>query len=399
MDHLLLSQRKAFVLRWHVAAAEPAGALREDDGWASAERAIAGACKSARCEDDGEPLDRFVDLALDHRDIGVPLACGCAAALAALHGRRGHVRCGDCAGRAGAVPCAEDWPRSDALAASGDCLAPVHAAVRAALDLAAGLYGRTCGVAPALVRVRTGQGGIRPFAGVQQTVDGNTAWPAPPPEGGAAGETVLRVTIDVGRFDRSGLKLLAYMAAHEAVCHVYQQVADPGRRNPRLYDAFAEGWMDFVAAELVAGTRGEGWSGEPGPGPFGDAEAAEMALSLHDKRRDRLVQAPYVERAKVAQGRAAALAVLRLFRADDAVPPADCGGAWDDFVALSCQLNVMAWGPEARAAAMADLPGRLREETALADRLLAWRRQWWAEAGRGDPALTAPVIAALTAAG
>jgi hypothetical protein len=318
---------------------------------------------AARPPRDHEQLDAFITRILSHQDVSAPGADPAAELRANLHQRHTLIDCAACAAQAGAAPCSGRIERDAQLAAlGGACIAPIHRIVGKALDITRKCYadaGITHAVATELV---TAYGTPAALHGTPLTVGGQVTWR----DTQAAAHSDIEILVNVPLFNRHGLKLLPYCAMHEAMCHVFQSVAGgPRLGEPDTYDAFAEGWMDYIAA-----------------------------TETHLQRANVAVPGAFRYAGKVQLGRQAARAVLRVFVRHQAEVRLE-RAAWQDFVALSCQLNAAAWDADMRGRALAGLPARLgatmpsRVDADLVDALTRWRHR------RGYPGAIDAVVTAL----
>jgi hypothetical protein len=395
--HLRLCHLKIFALRVHEIeaterAAETALAAKE---WRRVASHLAIEIEdelAARPPRDHEQLDAFITRILSHQDVSAPGADPAAELRANLHQRHTLIDCAACAAQAGAAPCSGRIERDAQLAAlGGACIAPIHRIVGKALDITRKCYadaGITHAVATELV---TAYGTPAALHGTPLTVGGQVTWR----DTQAAAHSDIEILVNVPLFNRHGLKLLPYCAMHEAMCHVFQSVAGgPRLGEPDTYDAFAEGWMDYIAAELVAGSEGQGDFGPAGDGPWQDAAIGQIATETHLQRANVAVPGAFRYVGKVQLGRQAARAVLRVFVRHQAEVRLE-RAAWQDFVALSCQLNAAAWDADMRGRALAGLPARLgatmpsRVDADLVDALTRWRHR------RGYPGAIDAVVTAL----
>lgn len=362
-QHITLDQRKAFALRLaHLEVAETHGLQRDnvdgDQRWEVAATCLDTlAAGQLRPNQSKERLDYFLDRTLTavpvlkRADGDIDDAVDMA--LADLRNRRGKLNCDSCAAAAGLRPCCGDFlDDHEIVSRAGACISRIKDTFRKVLGLAASHYSRAAAVEPGEVELTTKFSNAEPigvevlaFGGHHSYRDGDT--PA----------ATVEVSIDILSFDQASLDELPYVIAHEIFCHVFQNIRGAPRQACAKYDILAEGWMDFVAAEMLAG----------GPdatdhGPFEDLAVASAGRRIHAARQSRRSAKTRFPRAgHVSLGREAGDAVLSLFRRHDADPDAQHStSAWDDFRDLSLQLNAAAWSSEKRTVALAGLSGRLR---------------------------------------
>jgi hypothetical protein len=280
------------------------------------------------------------------------------------------------------------------VAESGDCIRSIREIFDRAFRMAAEIYQRAVRIQGVEAELATVPGKPVKINGNSVTVTGKAIWN----DVGASRYSQVQVIVNAREFDQRGLNILPYCITHELISHVFQQAGgvSPRQGEPEEYDALAEGWMDYIAAELVAG----------GPaavdhGPWNNPAIAEAARWMHSIRRDQTGPDPFEYAPKVALGWEAAFWVLRIFRCHqvDADLEQD---PWDDFVDLSCQLNAYPWDEFDRGEVLAKLPRRLGrvnpdlgEERPEIDKDLVDALTRWRVARGGNPDAIEKVIAAM----
>ena len=244
-------------------------------------------------------------------------------------------------------------PKNDpeVVALGGDCIYPIRDAARHSLDLAKALYAEATGLRDIEAVFSTMPGAPGALRGQRITATGELHWH----DEGDKRLVAVEVTVNTREFDDRGLNILPYCLAHELLCHAFQQTATNGPRtrdHNDEYDALAEGWMDYLVAELL----------RRGPTPWDDPDVADTADLIHSLRKDTTEPPPGSEQfphaGRVRYGSQAAEAVLALFERHE--PPEGVRqGPWLDFVALSCQLNAHPWSATERNSALMKVPRRL----------------------------------------
>lgn len=404
MTHLPLLHLKAFALRWH--SAEVADVfdpkIENCASWKRVRYLVEEANEGEQLKKNTLRLDNFLQEVLSHDDVYPPPAIDPAAQWRrSLYARREIIDCTLCAVKAGAKPCYGHSANDErAVDGAGACIQPIKEAFADGMKMAEHFYRDACLLGQVGASLSTVYDKVMHFAGLEPSVGGQVIWHDTPGLHWAE----LQVIVETGKFDRYGLKLLRYVVMHEAFCHVFQQVAGGPRDGGLDYDAFAEGWLDYIAAELVAGTNGAGATAGLAGGPFNDPEVVKFAQDFHEARVSAVRKPRFNYRHKVQLGVDAALAVLRLFKAQSKLEGADNQyrfdqtqpDPWLDFVHLSCQLNTAPWDALERTAVLSELPRRLGSrpgelDRTLVDALIDWRRR---ERPAG-PEAVAPVITAL----
>lgn len=330
---------------------------------------------------DGTRLDTFLKSTVgDNAPPRIPADDPAGAPISRLQHIIANIDCDVCASEARGRPCCGSYEQdTQVVAAAGHCIRPIKAALTEVVGFAAALY-RSAGaryevdteLVTALVRPK-------PLAGIALTVTGKAVWD----DDGPVRRAQVWLNVDARNIDRAGMEMLRYVFAHETICHAYQ-LADGDARDgePSELCAFAEGWMDYVTALIVSrdplSKTAVPWTGQDG----------SAAMKVHHLRRS--------ESAKIRNGARAAEQVLKLFLGHADGPPGR--HPWDDFVVLSCQLNVTPlWAEERRSAVTTSLARRLGADgTApvdadLAETLLKWR----VTRDRAPEAALASVVAAL----
>jgi hypothetical protein len=137
-------------------------------------------------------------------------------------------------------------------------------------------------------------------------------------------DAVVELVLDVGNLNVETMSALLYVFLHEVTVHAYQRIGAPKRETSHL-DNFAEGWMDYVAEQLLRAA----WFGSPVPPgvPVEWRKSNEPGLRLCEARRD------------VAGVKIGYEAAWRVFTAlSSCAGPSERG--LDLFHQLSCGLNV-----------------------------------------------------------
>jgi len=95
----------------------------------------------------------------------------------------------------------------------------------------------------------------------------------------------VTLLVDPGMFSLDDYHSVPYVLMHECVCHAYQRIGQTEVGDPPAFSAFAEGWMDRVALELM---RRQTTSST-----FTITPANEKhAVALHDIRHTRVMKYP-----------------------------------------------------------------------------------------------------------
>lgn len=163
------------------------------------------------------------------------------------------------------------------------------------------------------------------------------------------GAATSRVTlfVCVNRFDQASLEAIPYVLFHECVCHAFQESVHDGdgRKNSEPGDVFAEGWMDWVAVEILRETAlGKGPAAELG-GELKTPDSVVTAGSLFHSSRCAYGQPDSSEHASVyAFGKSCAQKVLRLFQR----LLGSQEEAWTRFLGISFDLNLLSLRPAER---------------------------------------------------
>ena len=200
-------------------------------------------------------------------------------------------------------------PKNDpeVVALAGDCIYPIRDAAQHALELAHILYREATDVGDVEAAFSTLPGAPDPLRGQRITATGCLHWH----DQADRRRVIVEVTVNAREFDDGGLSLLPYCLAHEFLCHAFQHAATTGPRTrdeKDEYDALAEGWMDYLVAELL----------ERGPSPWSDPDAADAADRIHSLRKDTSDPQPGIETfphaGRVRYGAQAAKAVFEWFK-------------------------------------------------------------------------------------
>lgn len=126
-----------------------------------------------------------------------------------------------------------------------------------------------------------------------------------------------------------------YVLIHELVCHAYEGCAGGVVNHCEPHDPFAEGWMDFLAAELM-----RKWLNRA-PSALATAEIPEFASDRHDHGQElHCARTRYMvgEPGSATRKRGKMAAANFLGVLDRMLGP---GLGWGPFVAFSTELNVI----------------------------------------------------------
>jgi hypothetical protein len=147
-------------------------------------------------------------------------------------------------------------------------------------------------------------------------------------------EVILGMGLE--KFELSGLEALPYALFHEYVAHAYQGIlARHPREHAAAHDMFIEGWMDFVAYQLmlrVVARNDQLWPRNC------EERAARMRARRKDYRDSRLTFEQKGRAAHLVIGDEAASRVFALFGRLYQSPE----DAWNGFMEFSAALD-MAW--------------------------------------------------------
>lgn len=340
---------------------------------------------------DGMRLDHFLQKILDANLPDVSNADPIASVVDLLRAQCRRIDCESCAAEANAAPC-NGSPIQDPhiVAQAGHCIRPLKTVFDETAKLAATIYHRAAGLTGVGAELATELGRPLLLNDTLMTISGQVFWA----DVGDVRRSEVQLCIDAASIDRRGLSMLPYTLAHEIFCHVYQfALGDHRDGEPDQYCAFAEGWMDYVAALIV---RGGPLRTEFTPWP--EPEFGDIAITTHGLRREKFGGQPFPGAARVRIGAHAAERVHTLY--ENHQSGSGLGrSAWEDFVDLSCLLNASPdWTQLLRGTALPSLPRRLGSREAsevdrkLVDALLKWRHERDTNAAALDS-----VIAALAA--
>ena len=153
----------------------------------------------------------------------------------------------------------------------------------------------------------------------------------------------VHLSINIERLDEASYLATAYVLLHEIVCHAFQRTiplsATPHPRMPsEPDDAFTEGWMDWVAYEILEEVLAEQGPARDLAQQFHFAnDARDASNALHLARVDDRQQNASKHAVTRAFGKEVAERVLHLF---GRLPEA-AADPWGLFLRLSFDLNML----------------------------------------------------------
>jgi hypothetical protein len=160
-----------------------------------------------------------------------------------------------------------------------------------------------------------------------------------------------------------------YVLFHEAICHTFQDIVprQPRRLGSEPKDRFAEGWMDFVACEIMKRVLSNG-SRINGTDLRFRSEQINIGTQFHHVRTNHDLDNRSVYAVSRAFGKEVADKILYLLeRLPQEDFPASHPNAWDVFLRLSFDLNMlhMKYYDRMRLLALLhkNLPGRGQPDT------------------------------------
>lgn len=361
-EHLLLQTRKLVSARLaYFDAVEPLVARLTTDPRFAAEirgHALNMAGALARVSPNTEPLDECLTQWVSQVEQGVRGWPGAAIheafvtrAVQSLRARVATVNCLQCA--AGLYALCNGGAGDDQVVASGgQCLALLRDRFQIAMALTRWYYDR-------FSMLPAGRSWPTMRLGTNETLRVPHDVPVPYAVGGATvyGEvgghpvSEIQVSIVPEKVDAATARAIWYIMLHECVVHAYQRLTPDGHdRGTDPFDAFAEGWMDWVAMELAG--RDLGLAGATAPPEWmrtpvrslPSLEEISVATNFHDARGDYLDKRPASTSLFVALGRRAARKFLHLLT----TLPGSSADAWGWFLRVSLGVNVRPWPTDAR---------------------------------------------------
>ena len=297
---------------------------------------------------DKDPLDGFVREISKHLDL--------ASSALVTNGNRSHVDNAlavfkgattslDCAACSPLKPviCDGHWHDDRIVDGRGQCIAPLKSAFDAALSLARRYYSTHStyfsNAIPPSVEFSTSFRNSTPHdCPVPYHVGGATEFQ----DVAARKFSIVKLTVVPEQFDFGTYSALLYVLVHECVCHAFEGILPFPDFVERVAtepdDGFAEGWMDWVAHEILQEAL-------HGKGPATDVvsklqhleEIGDAATKFHLSRVDDQHPQQSKHAIERAFGRDAAQRVLYLFER----LPESRDQPWELFLRLSFDLNVL----------------------------------------------------------
>jgi len=241
------------------------------------------------------------------------------------------------------VICDGQWHDDKIVDAGGQCVAPIKAAFQVALSLARRYYSTYStyfgNAIPPSIEFSTSFRSSTPHdCPVPYHVGGATEFQ----DVAARRLSVVKLTLVPEQFDFGTYTAVLYVLVHECLCHAFEGIlAFPDfveRVAAEPDDGFAEGWMDWVAHEVLQeALRGKGPAADiVSKLPHLD-EIADAATKFHLSRVDDQHPQPSKHAIERAFGRDAAQRVFYLLER----LPESREQPWEMFLRLSFDLNML----------------------------------------------------------
>jgi hypothetical protein len=143
-------------------------------------------------------------------------------------------------------------------------------------------------------------------------------------------------------YDWNSYLVSLYVLFHECAAHGFQSII-PTMGRKTAGDRFTEGWMDFVAFEMMRRClSGEVIPGQPAPSIDYPTERLEAGRILHGSRHNRNVRGASAMLRARSRSRDAAADFLRLIEQVCSSQRRPSTTAWEIFLEISLWLNVQA---------------------------------------------------------
>lgn len=193
--------------------------------------------------------------------------------------RNGAERCALCAGRLGAEPlCAalDAWPRGSGHLCVDEVASLLFEFERRARAIYAPHAEESAKTAVRFSLIPVANGSVHGFI-PEFHLDGATR--------ATDSASSIEIVLEDRALDLLTLRQLAYVCVHELVCHAFQGIRSPGRRDVGASCSWSEGWMDTLAWLLLERWLNEAQSMPPwlvrAPTP---RSAIDDCRKLHERR-------------------------------------------------------------------------------------------------------------------